>query len=332
MKSLFVPPPSSKPRRNRKNNFIRDLVAENQISVNDLVAPLFLIDGQKKKIPIEKMPNQFRFSLDEILKEIKILVDLSIKAIVLFPVIEEEKKDSMASYSYDENNFYLGAITKIKKEFPFLQIISDVAMDPYSSDGHDGIVQNGKIDNEKTLPILCKMALAQANAGSDFIAPSDMMDGRVMAIRNDLDKNNFLETSILSYTAKYASYFYDPFRDALNSTPKSGDKKTYQMDFRNGQEALREMNLDIHEGADILMVKPGICYLDILEKLRHDTNLPLAVYQVSGEYAMLKLAINKGIFDFENILLETTIAFKRAGANLIFTYFAKDLAEILAKK
>ena len=275
------------------------------------------------------MPNQFRFSLDEILKEIKILTDLSIKAIALFPVIAEEKKDSLATYSYREDNFYLRAIATIKREFPFLQIISDVAMDPYSSDGHDGFLENGKIDNEKTLPILSKMALAQANAGSDFIAPSDMMDGRVMAIRRALDENNFLETSILSYTAKYASNFYGPFRDALDSAPKSGDKKTYQMDFRNGRESLLEMNLDIEEGADILMVKPGLCYLDILAKMREKTNVPLAVYQVSGEYAMLQMGIEKEIFNRENILLETTTAFKRAGANLIFTYFAKDLAEIL---
>lgn len=321
----------TRPRRNRKNGFIRDLVAENQLSVNDLVVPLFIIKGEKIRNPIEKMPNQFRFSLDELLKEIEILVNLSIKAIALFPVIEEDKKDSLASYSYDENNFYLKAIAKIKKEFPSLQIISDVAMDPYSSDGHDGVLEKDKIDNEKTIPILCKMALAQAESGADFVAPSDMMDGRVAAIRNFLDKNNFIETSILSYTAKYASYFYNPFRDALNSAPKSGDKKTYQMDFRNGKESLLEMNLDIVEGADILMVKPGLCYLDILAKLRSKTDLPLAVYQVSGEYAMIQHGIEKGIFESENILLETTMAFKRAGANLIFTYFAKDLAGILTQ-
>lgn len=321
----------NRPRRNRKNNFVRELVAETRLSIDDLVAPLFLIDGTQKKIPISSMPNQFRFSLDEILKEVENLAKLSIKAIALFPVVEENQKDTSASYSYAEDNFYLQAIAKIKKEFPSLQIISDVAMDPYSSDGHDGVLIDGEIDNEKTLPILCKMALAQAQAGSDFVAPSDMMDGRVGFIRRHLDKHDFYNTSILSYTAKYASHFYNPFRDALDSAPKSGDKKTYQMDFRNSQEALTEMHLDVTEGADILMVKPGLCYLDILAKLKKETHLPLAVYQVSGEYAMIQLGIEKGIFDSENILLETTTAFKRAGASLIFSYFSKELGKILAK-
>ena len=318
-----------RPRRNRKSHAIRELIAETHLRANDLIMPLFLVSGDKQKQTIKTMPNIYRYSLDLLLKECEKIQSLGIKAIALFPCLEDKLKDKIASQSYNEKGLYLSAIREIKKQFPQLLIISDVAMDPYSSDGHDGLVKNGEILNDETLEILSRMALAQAHAGSNIIAPSDMMDGRIGHIRQALDKENFTQTNIMSYTAKYASAYYGPFRDALDSTPKIGDKKTYQMDSRNRREALLELSLDEQEGADIVMVKPGIAYLDILSDFAQNSTLPIAVYQVSGEYSMIKLACQQGIFKEEDIVLETLNSFKRAGANMILSYFSQDIAVIL---
>jgi porphobilinogen synthase len=273
------------------------------------------------------MPNCYRWSLDLLLNEIESCGKLGLSNFVLFPSVENNLKDKKATYSYHPKNFYLKAIKEIKKEFPDFSLMSDVAMDPYSSDGHDGLVIKGEIDNDESIPILCEMALAQANAGIDIIGPSDMMDGRVGAIRETLDENNFINTSIMSYTAKYASAFYGPFRDALNSEPKHGDKKTYQMDPRNRTESLVEAELDEIEGADILMIKPALSYLDVIQTLKKNSNLPISAYNVSGEYAMIHAAAEKGWLDYDNSYLEVLTSIKRAGADIILTYFAKDFAK-----
>jgi porphobilinogen synthase len=274
------------------------------------------------------MPNCFRWSLDLLIKEIEICGKLGIKNFVLFPAVEDSLKDKTATYSYSSTNFYLKAINTIKNKFPEFTLMSDVAMDPYSSDGHDGLVIKGEIDNDQSLPILCKMALSQAEAGIDIIGPSDMMDGRIGAIREVLDDNNFQNTSIMSYTAKYASAFYGPFRDALDSAPKYGDKKTYQMDPRNKKESLIEAELDELEGADILMIKPALSYLDVIQTLKENTNLPVSAYNVSGEYAMVHAAAEKGWLDYDQTFIEVLTSIKRAGADIILTYFAKDFANL----
>jgi len=319
---------NQRPRRNRKSNAIRNMVSETKLSASALIYPLFLIDGTNKKIAIESMPNCYRWSIDLLLKEIEDCGKLGIENFVLFPAVEEHLKDKKATYSYNSKNFYLKAIKEIKNKFPEFTLMSDVAMDPYSSDGHDGYVENGKIINDVTLPILGKMAVAQAEAGIDIIGPSDMMDGRIEHIRNELDSNYFTNTSIMSYTAKYASAFYGPFRDALDSAPKSGDKKTYQMDPRNKNEALLEAELDELEGADILMIKPALSYLDVIHAVRSKTNLPVSAYNVSGEYAMIHAASQKGWLDYESSMLECLISIKRAGADIILTYFAKDYVSL----
>lgn len=315
-----------RPRRNRKNQVIRDMVQETSLSVSNLIEPLFLLPPQVQKQEISSMPGIFRLNLEDTLKEIENSIHLGIKSFVLFPAVPEDKKDQIASYSYASDNFYLEAISKIKATFPDITLMSDVAMDPYSSDGHDGLVENGEILNDETLDILVKMSLAQAQAGIDIIGPSDMMDGRVMAIRENLDHEGFTNTLIMSYTAKYASAFYGPFRDALESAPKAGDKKTYQMNPANKMEALREAELDQMEGADILMVKPALAYLDIIHLLNENSNLPIAAYNVSGEYAMIKAACEKGWLDYDKVMPETLLSMKRAGAQIILTYFAKDFA------
>ncbi len=317
-----------RPRRNRQSYNIREMIAETNISVNHLIYPLFIVDGNDKKISIESMPNCYRWSLNLILKEIESCTKLGLNSFVLFPAVEDHLKDKIATYSYSDKNFYLKAIRKIKSTFPNITLMSDVAMDPYSSDGHDGLVKNGEIINDETLPILAKMAVAQANAGIDIIGPSDMMDGRIGFIRNSLDSNGFNQTNIMSYTAKYASAYYGPFRDALDSAPKSGDKKTYQMDPRNSKEALREAELDIIEGADILMVKPAMCYLDVIHQLNQSFDLPISAYNVSGEYSMIHAASQRGWLDYENTMIETLTSIKRAGASIILTYFAKDFAKL----
>lgn len=317
-----------RPRRNRKFAAIREMVEETHLTVNQLIYPLFVTDEKNVKTEIPSMPNIFRWSKDIVIKEVSECVKLGISNFVLFPVVEEENKDKVASYSYSEDNFYLDVIHVIKNEFPHVSLMSDVAMDPYSIDGHDGLVENGKILNDETLPILAKMSIAQAQAGIDIIGPSDMMDGRVGFIRDALDRNGYSETSIMAYTAKYASAFYGPFRDALDSAPKSGDKKTYQMNPANKKEALMEAMFDFEEGADFLMVKPALAYLDIIHLLNENFNLPITAYNVSGEYAMLHAASQKGWLDYESTMQESLLSMRRAGASAILTYFAKDFAKL----
>jgi len=318
---------NQRPRRNRKSVAIRSMLSETQVGISDLIYPLFIIDGNNIKDEIPSMPNIFRWSLDLLLKEVEECMNLGITNFVLFPAVDDNLKDTTATYSYSSENFYLKAITSIKKSFPECCLMSDVAMDPYSSDGHDGLVKNGKIVNDQTLPILANMSIAQADAGIDIIGPSDMMDGRIGYIRQALDKNGYQEVSIMSYTAKYASAFYGPFRDALDSAPKSGDKKTYQMDPANKKEALLEAELDTIEGADFLMVKPALCYLDVIHSLKANMDLPIAAYNVSGEYAMIHAASEKGWLDYNATFNESLLSIKRAGADIILTYFAKDFAK-----
>jgi porphobilinogen synthase len=322
-----------RPRRNRYSNTIRNLVQETHLLPQHLVFPLFIIDGNQIKNEIKSLPNIFQLSLDNILLEIKSCIALGINSFMLFPIVAEKFKNKEATYSWNQENFYLKAISNIKNTFPDVCLISDVAMDPYSSDGHDGWVdENGKIDNDKTLPILANMAVAQAQAGVDIVGPSDMMDGRIEYIRTALDKAGFEHVGIMSYTAKYASAFYGPFRDALDSAPKHGDKKTYQMNPANSLEALREATLDTAEGADYLMVKPALHYLDIIQKLKADSNLPIAAYHVSGEYAMLKAASNNGWLNYESAMAETLLSIKRAGADIVISYAAKDFALLYKNK
>lgn len=318
----------SRPRRNRKSETIRKMVQETQLGVEHLIYPLFLVDGKGIKNEVKSLPGNYRWSLDLLLKEIEECVRLGIMSFVLFPAVEESLKNRTATYSYSKKNFYLKAISTIKKQFPGIVLMSDVAMDPYSSDGHDGLVKNGKILNDETLPILAKMALAQAEAGIDILGPSDMMDGRVAYLREKLDENGFTDCSIMSYTAKYASSYYGPFRDALDSAPKSGDKKTYQMNPANGKEALIEAQLDMEEGADFLMVKPALCYLDVIKDLHDNFDLPIAAYNVSGECAMLIAACEKGWLQYEKAMPEMLLSMRRAGASIILTYFAKDFAKL----
>lgn len=317
-----------RPRRNRKSEVIRNMVQEHHIKADNLIFPLFIIDGAgNHKTEVASMPGIYRHSIDSLLFEIEGCLKLGLKSFDLFPNIEDSLKDKFATESYKKGNLYLRAIEEVKKRFPEACVITDVAMDPYSSDGHDGIVENGEILNDETLEVLGKMALAHAEAGADIIAPSDMMDGRIGYIRQLLDDNNFKNVSLMSYTAKYASAFYGPFRDALNSAPKAGDKKTYQMNPANVKEALIEAKLDAEEGADFLMVKPGLPYLDVVKALHDEFNLPIAVYNVSGEYAMLKAAAEKGWLDAEKSTLELLLSFKRAGATAILTYHAKEVLE-----
>lgn len=318
-----------RPRRNRKSQNIRNLVQENWLTNKDLLYPLFLVEGEQQKIPIVSMPGIYRLSLDNVLHEIENSLNLGITAFALFPALPESKKDKYATESYREGNMYAEAIYKIKEKFPEIVLMTDVAMDPYSSDGHDGLVENGKILNDETLPILAKMSLIQAQAGADILGPSDMMDGRVGYIRKELDKAGYTQTSIMAYTAKYASSFYGPFREALDSAPKTGDKKTYQMNPANKREAILEATLDSQEGADILMIKPALAYLDIIHVIKEHSYLPIAAYNVSGEYAMIKFAAQAGCFDEQNAVMEMLISIKRAGADIILTYFAKQVASYL---
>ncbi len=303
------------------------MVEETKLGVENLIYPIFLKDGNNIKEEVSSLPNNFRWSIDRLLPELESCLKLGITTYDIFPAVEENLKDKVASYSYSEENFYLHAIRKIKETFPELMLMSDVALDPYSSDGHDGYVENGKILNDETLPILAKMALAQAQAGVDIIGPSDMMDGRIGVIREKLDSNGFENISIMSYTAKYASAFYGPFRDALNSAPKSGDKKTYQMNPANKREALLEAQLDFEEGSDMLMVKPALCYLDVIQLLKDNFSIPITAYNVSGECAMVYAASKNGWLDYERAVFEMLLSMRRAGADGILTYFAKDFAQ-----
>ena len=320
-----------RPRRNRKSAAIRNLVEETNLGPQHLIYPIFLKDGKNIKEEVSSLPNNYRWSLDRLLPEIEECMNLGVQTFDIFPCVDEALKDKIASYSYAEDNFYLEAIRQIKAHFPESVIMSDVAMDPYSSDGHDGYVENGKIINDKTLPILAKMSLAQAQAGVDIIGPSDMMDGRVGIIREALDQHGYTDVSIMSYTAKYASAFYGPFRDALNSAPKSGDKKTYQMNPANKREALLEAQLDFDEGADMLMVKPALCYLDVIHMLRENFPIPITAYNVSGECAMVYAASKSGYLNYDLAVYEILLSIRRAGADGILTYFAKDFAQMIRK-
>lgn len=318
-------------RRNRVSASLRTLVSENKVTLDDLIMPLFVIEGENQQIEVKSMPRMFRLSLDKLKEECSELWDLGIKAVALFPGLDDKLKDKTASESVNPDGLFQRAIKAVKEVTPEMLVISDVAMDPYSSDGHDGFVENGEILNDKTLPILAAMAVSQAQAGADIIAPSDMMDGRVEVIRDALDENGFTDVAILSYSAKYASAYYGPFRDALDSAPKAGDKKTYQMDSANVREALREVELDLREGADMVMVKPGLAYLDVLRAVAEISDVPVAVYNVSGEYAMLNAAAQNGWLDYESVVKETLLSFKRAGADIILSYHAKEFAQWMKK-
>ncbi len=315
-----------RPRRNRKSAAIRNMVQENELHVTDFIYPVFLIDGKNKKSEIKSMPGIYRLSADLLLKEIESCLKLGLNSFCIFPAIEDKLKDKKASEGLNKNGLYPKTIKLIKKHFPEAVLMTDVAMDPYSSDGHDGLVKNGKILNDETLEILAEMALVQAKAGADIIGPSDMMDGRVGFIREALDDAGFTDVSIMSYTAKYASAFYGPFRDALDSAPKFGDKKTYQMNPANSKEALLEAELDFNEGADFLMVKPALSYLDIIKLLKDNFTIPITAYNVSGEYSMIKAASAKGWIDEKKVRNEILLSMKRAGADVILSYFAKDFA------
>jgi porphobilinogen synthase len=322
----------SRPRRNRASTGIRNLVRETQVFPHDLVLPLFVQENDDSSSPIASMPGCARLGIKRIVAAAREAHQLGIQAVALFPVVPDAKKSRYGEESVNPDGLLQRCVKALKRELPSLIVITDVALDPYSSDGHDGIVEDGRIVNDETLPILAAMAVAQARAGADVVAPSDMMDGRVAAIRAALDQAGFIDVGICSYCVKYASSFYGPFREALDSAPRSGDKKTYQMDPANVREALREVALDEQEGADWLMVKPGLPYLDVISAVRGATNLPVAAYHVSGEYAMLKAAAANGWLDYDKCLMESLLAFKRAGADIIFTYGAVDAAKMLAKR
>ena len=322
--------PINRNRRLRTTETLRNLIRENTISANDFLVPLFVIEGENKKQEIQSMPNYFKMSIDLILKEIKLLHSLGLKSVLLFAQVEENLKDNYGTEAINKNGLMQRAIKSIKDKFPDILIMSDVALDPYSSYGHDGVVENGLIVNDITNDILAKMSLSHVEAGADFVAPSDMMDGRVKSIRTMLEKEGHHNSGIMSYSAKYASSFYGPFRDALDSKPGFGDKKTYQMDVGNREEAINEVRNDVEEGADIIMIKPGISYLDIIRDIKNNFNIPISAYQVSGEYAMIKAASKNGWIDENQTILETSIAFKRAGASFIASYFAKDVITLIS--
>ncbi|WP_295808981.1 porphobilinogen synthase [uncultured Apibacter sp.] len=316
-------------RRLRASQPVRDLVKETVLTTDDFIMPIFIAEGENVKEEISSMPGIFRRSLDLTVKEVKELWSLGVKAINIYVKISENLKDNTGKEAWNKNGLMQNSIRAIKDAIPEMVIMPDVALDPYSIYGHDGIVEDGKIVNDATVDALVKMSLSHAEAGADFIAPSDMMDGRVAAIREALEENGFHEVGIMSYAAKYASSYYGPFRDALNSAPGFGDKKTYQMDYANSKEAINEALRDIEEGADIIMVKPGLPYLDIVSKLSQIVDVPISVFQVSGEYAMIKAAAKNGWLDNDKIIIESLTCIKRAGASLISTYFAKEAAKLL---
>ena len=315
-----------RPRRLRKNATIRNMVAETAVNPDSLVYPMFVVEGENVKEEIPSMPNQYRFSIDEILKELESCVAVGVKSILLFGI--PSYKDEMATSAYDDDGIVQRAVRSIKAKFPELYVITDVCLCEYMSHGHCGIVkEDGDVDNDPTLELLAKTALTHAEAGADMVAPSDMMDGRVAAIRAKLDENGYQNLPIMAYSAKFASAYYGPFRDAADSAPHFGDRKSYQMDVRNGREALHEVELDLEEGADIVMVKPGLAFLDVLRKTAELSSVPVAVYNVSGEYSMVKAAAQQGWINEEAIIRENLIAFKRAGADIIITYHTKEALE-----
>ncbi len=321
--------PNQRNRRLRQSNALRQLVSENQLTVNDLMLPLFVAEGTSQKTPIKSMPGCFRLSLDLLLEEVRTVWDLGIKAVLLFVKVNDTLKDNQGTEGLNPEGLMQRAVQQIKNTVPEMVVMTDVALDPYSSHGHDGIVVNGQIVNDPTVEVLAKMALSHAQAGADIVAPSDMMDGRVLSIRTTLEAAGFHHTGIMSYSAKYASSFYGPFREAIDSAPGFGDKRSYQMDPANRREALTETFSDIEEGADMVMVKPGLPYLDLLREIRDRVQVPIAVYQVSGEYAMLKAAAEKGWLDHDAVMMEQLLAFKRAGADVIATYHAKEAARLI---
>ena len=321
--------PIQRNRRLRSSESLRTILHECSLNPNDFIVPLFVIDGKQKKEEISSMPDYYRMSIDLLPKHVKNLWSLGLKSVLIFVKVPNNLKDNKGTEALNPDGLMQRAIKTVKDAVPKMVVMTDVALDPYSSYGHDGIVEKGKILNDPTVSILSNISLSHAQAGADVIAPSDMMDGRVLKIRELLEAENYINTVIMSYSAKYASGFYGPFRDALNSAPNFGDKKTYQMDFRNRKEALIEAKRDIEEGADIVMVKPGIAYLDIISELSKNVDAPIAAYQVSGEYAMLKAAAEKGWLDHNQIIIEQLISFKRAGASLIATYFAEQAVKLI---
>ncbi|MEF3078313.1 porphobilinogen synthase [Winogradskyella poriferorum] len=327
--------PIRRNRRLRTSEAIRSLVRETYITPNDFLVPLFVVEGNGVKEEIASMPNYYRFSLDLLKDEVKTLWSLGLKSVLLFVKVDDKLKDNKGTEALNPNGLMQRAIQTVKAVCPNMLVMTDVALDPFSSYGHDGIVENGKIINDATVEVLAEMSISHAEAGANFVAPSDMMDGRILGIREALDQSNLIDVGIMSYSAKYASAFYGPFRDALDSAPVDmvdvpKDKKTYQMDFANREEALRETEMDINEGADIVMVKPGLCYLDIVRDIKNNFDVPLAVYQVSGEYAMLKAAAEKGWLDHDAVMLEQVTSIKRAGADIIASYFAKDVVKLIS--
>jgi len=322
--------PLRRNRRLRTNEAIRALVRENDITPNDFLVPLFVVEGMGVKEEIASMPNYYRFSLDLLYMEVKALWAMGLKSVLIFVKVPDKLKDNAGTEALNENGLMQRAIQTVKDACPGMLVMTDVALDPYSSFGHDGIVEEGIILNDETSELLAEMAVSHAEAGADFVAPSDMMDGRIGVIREALEDEGMIDVGIMSYSAKYASAFYGPFRDALDSAPGFGDKKTYQMDYANRFEALRETEMDIDEGADIVMVKPGMPYLDIVREVKNEFDVPVAVYQVSGEYAMIKAAAEKGWLNHDQTMMESTMAFKRAGADIIASYFAKDIVKLLS--
>ena len=327
--------PLNRNRRLRTSEAIRSLVRETVITPNDFLVPLFVVEGKGVKEEIPSMPNYYRYSLDLLQKEVKELWKLGLKSVLLFVKVPENLKDNAGTEALNPNGLMQRAIKAVKNAVPDMLVMTDVALDPYSIYGHDGIIEKGIILNDETSEVLAEMSISHANAGADFVAPSDMMDGRILTIREALEDEGFYNTGIMSYSAKYASAFYGPFRDALDSAPVNmknipKDKKTYQMDPANRDEAIRETEMDIDEGADIVMVKPGLCYLDIVREIRNHVEVPVAVYQVSGEYAMLKAAAEKGWLDHDAVMMEQITAIKRAGAHIIASYFAKDVVKLIS--
>ena len=326
--------PIRRNRRLRSNEVIRGLIRETIITPNDFLVPLFVVEGQGVKDEISSMSGYYRYSLDLLKDEVKLLWSLGLKSVLLFVKVNDKLKDNLGTEALNPNGLMQRAIKTVKDVCPDMLVMTDVALDPFSSYGHDGIVQNGIIANDPTVEVLAEMSISHADAGADFVAPSDMMDGRIIAIREALDQSSYLNTGIMSYSAKYASAFYGPFRDALDSAPAAltnipKHKKTYQMDFANRNEAIRETEMDINEGADIVMVKPGLSYLDIVRDIKNNFEIPIAVYQVSGEYAMLKAAAAKGWLNHDAVMLEQITSIKRAGAAIIASYFAKDVVKLI---
>jgi porphobilinogen synthase len=324
--------PTTRLRRNRQSPAIREMVQEHRLHPSDFIAPVFIMEGKDQKEEISSMPGYFRYTLDVLGKELEELIEVGIQSVLLFVKVPDPKKDNEGTEALNENGLMQESVRFIKEKYPDLYVMTDVAMDPYSSYGHDGIVKDDEIVNDPSVEVLAKMAVSHAKAGADMVAPSDMMDGRIGVMRKALDEAGFEHTGIMAYSAKYASSFYGPFRDALDSAPGFGDKKTYQMNPANVEEALREVELDINEGADIVMVKPGMPYLDVVRAVKQNFNIPVSVYNVSGEYAMIKAAAEKGWLNEEEVMMESLLAFKRAGADLIATYFAKQAARFIKEQ